>query len=177
MPCFCTFSGPSLLEMKFCRSFSHNFCFFLLGFLNQVPNRTRFNIVSATHLRIRYHTTDQTNTFIASDEIVSAIHLCIQYHTADKRFYRWQWMHFVLEMNILVLKMNTLKKRIWTSFSHTHTNTASYQRLPNRTYSTPRWLLLTRFHMLTWLLFTPTHLWKWAVIRCGYKKKGSSPLH
>ena len=32
LPCFCTFSAPSLLEMKFCKNFSPNFSFFFRGF-------------------------------------------------------------------------------------------------------------------------------------------------
>ena len=73
----------------------------------------------------KYDMTLQTNRFIAiaTDERI----LCWR----PKRFWRWTRTRFVLvETNSLVLETNTLKTRIRISVTHT----ASYQRLPNRTY-------------------------------------------
>ena len=87
--------------------------------------------------------------FIASDEIVSAIHLQIQYDTADEHVYCYsdRQTRFVLDTyTFLVLDTHALcavgdklfsagdkhVEKACSNFSHTHT--ASYQRLPSRTY-------------------------------------------
>ena len=53
VPCFCTFYR-SIPTWKFCRDFSTSFCCFLGGVVNQIPCSARFEIVSATHLKMLY---------------------------------------------------------------------------------------------------------------------------
>ena len=50
MPCFCTFSGPSLLEIRLCTNIFSLVYVLFLGFLSQLPNKTRLKIVSTYYL-------------------------------------------------------------------------------------------------------------------------------
>ena len=79
---------------------------------------------------------------MAGDEIVSAIHLQVQYDTADEQVYHYSdWQtSFVLETNIFGSGHARVLAWWWrTHWKHAfefqaHTHTASYQRLPNKTY-------------------------------------------
>ena len=166
------FSGPSLLEMKFFQKlFPPSFCSFWGGggggVLNQFSNTTRFTSkhditlqTNASSLATRelplftseHNVTLHTNAFIASNEIASAIHLRIQHHTADKRVYSWRRTRFVLETNTFGAG-DKLVENAHSNFSHTHT--ASYERLPNRTYVE---------------MIAATYLQKEALSRCGAPK-------
>ena len=101
--------------------------------------------VGGSKLTFKYNsfhldTTLQTNALIASDEIVYATHLQIQCHTADEHVYRcsykhvlcWRWTLSALEINTFRAAHKHVRTHVQTSA--THTQTASYQQHPNRTY-------------------------------------------
>ena len=119
--------------MKFFQKlFPPSFCSFLGGFLNQLSKYNSF------HLQIRYHTAD--DVLIASNETASATHVRTRHHTADKRVHRPRRTRFVLVRRRTLLALETSAFRagdkqvenVRSNSSYTHT--ASYQRLPNRTF-------------------------------------------
>ena len=70
----------------------------------------------------------QTNRFIAIAIVTDEL-----FCSGDEHFWRWTNTHFMLvKTNTSVLETNTLKTLVRISVTHKHT--ASYQRLPNRTY-------------------------------------------
>ena len=106
------FSGPSLLETKFCINTFPCFLFFFggeEGFLNQLSNRRQKSI----------------------------------YCAGDEHFWQWRWTRFSLEMNVFLAgdehfsAWEECVEKTCSNLSHTrtHTHTASYQWLSNRTYS------------------------------------------
>ena len=181
LPCFCTFysSIPTPNEVFF-----RNF-FPLVSVLFWGVSKPTFKY-NSFQLQIRYHTAD--DVLIASNEIASATHLRTRHHTADKRVLccmvrrrtllaletntfgagdervsRWRRARFALETNKLKTYVRTPATHTQLATSDFQTNssytrTASYQRLPNRTF-----VEMIASHNYT-------HLQTQALSRCGDPK-------
>ena len=173
-PCLVSvlFTAPSLTQNEV---FFRNF-FPLVSVLFWGVSKPTFKY-NSFQLQIRYHTAD---VLIASNEIASATHLRTRHHcrqtrsslatnafcaawSGDEHFWRWRRARFALETNKLKTYVRTPATHTQLATSDFQTNssytrTASYQRLPNRTF-----VEMIASHNYT-------HLQTQALSRCGDPK-------